>query len=463
MPSLKSKHQMATDAEVLAQSFQYVRHGQVTYAPQDFETGDTGVIPDPERTIWIPLTQEDLQQKAYTQFQTLFESTQALTSWEFMIAQSSTMNRDRVDSLLIRTKDGLRELKGDGKLHEPSGKFIPNTLKPMLNEDPDDKAEVMRVLTSWVDSEEEAISMLRHFATALAPHWSAVKYVLLLGAGRNGKSLLMHMLRNIFGTENCSGVTRQDISDKSPAVTQLNGKLLNMVFDGMAVYLKDSGMEKSLIAGETVHIRRLYSSVLTPVQTNGLFIEGLNREPKSSDKSTALQARIIRYWFPHVYDEDKAFWDHMTSERMVGALLSLMIDNYVRLEDKAVMLAPTTLSLELQLEHMHENSIAFQFLKYVEDTDPLGAGVIVGMDLPELTQRFNSWRLKELNDLRSIQETEVFQIFRPVLLTDRKSRRDGTRVFKVRHVVAFTKEARLFIESLKGEDAHDDTATVVED
>lgn len=463
MPALKSKHQLATDAEVLATSYSYVRHGQITYIPVDFETGDDSVTPPPERTIWKPVTRDMLQQKAKNQFSTLFDSDAQLSSFEFMVAQSSTTVTGSSTSLLVRTKDGLKELKNDGKLHEPSGKFIPNALLPIVNDDADDKAEVLATLTSWLDSEEEAMSLIRHLATSLVPNWSAVRYVLLLGAGRNGKSLLMHMLQGIFGRENCSNVTRQDISDNSPVVTHLNGKLLNIVFDGVAVYLKDSGREKSLIAGETVGIRKLYSSDLTPVQTNALFIEGLNKEPKSSDKSSALQARIIRFWFPNVYEEDKEFWDRMTSERFIGALLALMIDNYVKPSEASVMLAPTAAALELQLEHMYENSLALQFIKYLDDTDPIGADVLLDMEFTELVKRFNSWRLKEHNELQSWPEPEVLNLFRASVMTERRSKRVNNMPRKVRHVVMFTRETRLFLATLRGDATHDSAAAVVED
>ena len=80
----------------------------------------------------------------------------------------------------------------------------------MLNEDVADKDRVFGVITEWLDSEEEAHSLLHHLATALAPGWSAVKYVLLLGEGRNGKSLLMKMLHQMIGWDNVSSVTRQN-------------------------------------------------------------------------------------------------------------------------------------------------------------------------------------------------------------------------------------------------------------
>ena len=450
---LKSKKELSQEAVTLATSFSLVRYNQVTYIPVDFETGDWRVTPDPERTSWIPLNKQELQIVAKEQFDTLFYNEAERMAFDFMVAQFAYQYNGRVNSLLVKTASGLKELRPDGKLHEPTGAFIPNTLKPILNEDPDDKAFVMSVLTDWVDAEEEAVAMLRHFATALAPGWSAVKYVLLMGDGRNGKSLMMEMLVRIFGRENCSHVSRQDISDKSPVVTELNGKLLNLVFDGQADYLKDSGLEKSLVAGEVGGIRRLYQSELTPVQTNALFVEGLNTEPKSKDKTSALQARLVRFWFPKVFDEDSAFKKKLLSEKYVGALLALLIDNYVQEDERAVMLAPTALSKELQLEHMFDNSLAMQFIKHVDETDPLGADSLIGMDFSELIDLFRSWRVKE-NDLSSWPEPTVFGYFRPVLSTERRSKRVNGQPRKARVISAFKKDTVAFLATMREEDAH---------
>lgn len=460
MADLKSRTALAAEAQTLATSYSMVRYANTLYIPEDFETGDRGVTPPPERCIWIPLTRDDIQMMAYDKMNTLFGEDRQLASFQFMMSQAAIRHNETADSLLVRTDTGLKELRSDGKLYDPSGTFVPNTLIPVLNSNEEDKEFVRAQIVEWLDSEEEAQALLRHLATSLAPHWSAVKYLLLLGDGRNGKSLLMTMLSRIFGDENCSGVTRQEMSEGSTLLAQLNGKLLNIVFDGQAVYLKDSGREKTIIAGEPIAVRLLYASGPTAVRTNALFIEGLNREPKTTDKSTALQARIVRFWFPNVYEEDREFWTRMTSDRYVGALLALLVDNYVQEKDAAIMLAPTSGSLQLRLEHMFQNSIALQYVKYVDDTDPLGAESLIGADFTDLVKEFNSWRLRELNDVTGWSEPDLLALFRPVLTTERKSKRVNGVPRKVRTILAFSKETRQFLQMFTDKEEADATAVV---
>jgi phage/plasmid-associated DNA primase len=190
------------------------------------------------------------------------------------------------------------------------------------------------------------------------------------------------MLTGLFGKENISGISRQLMAEKSPTCVELNDKLLNVIFDGEMAYIKDSSMEKTLIAGEPGQVRMLYENGTTTVQTNALFIEALNQEPKARDKSSALQKRLVRFQFPNIYAQDKAFHRHMTSERMLGALLSLLIDHYVEEKDIALKLTPTEKSKELEMDQVWITSPVLQYLDYLMGTDPSAIAKIEAGNYP---------------------------------------------------------------------------------
>lgn len=451
----KTPAQLADEAFRLAQSQHMVRYHNITYIPADFETLETAVPPEPDRTIWLPLTQQEIRQRAADQFDTLFKSPNELAGFEFMVAQSADVEDGDIRSLLIRTPDGLKELDEFGKLIDPDHTFRPNTVLPMLNEDVDDKAKVFAVISGWLNSDEDAESLLSHLATCLSPGWSVVRYVLLIGEGRNGKSLMLRMVQGLLGQENVSNVSRQLMSLENAAVLDVNGKLANIVFDGAAEYVKNSGPEKSLIAGEPVGIRRLFESTLTQAQTTGLFIEGLNREPKTSDKSLALQKRLVRFFFPNVYALDRRFEKMMLSEPMLGAFLSLLVDRYVPEEELAVRLAPTKQSMLLQLEAMHTNSQAMQFLQHLEEHSTAGAVGVVGMEMSELAKDFKAWRVGQ-SDITTWSEPDIVALFAPLLNSERRSKREAGKVIKVRVVTALKSEAAAYIETLRG-DENDET------
>lgn len=458
MLETKTKKELAADAVSLASTLELVRYRNTTYIPADYETQETSVPPAFDRKIWLPLNRRYIQQLAAAQFGTMFASDSELASFDFMLSQTAAYVTGTTNSLLVKTPEGLRELNPLGQLVNVTGDFRPNCILPMLNSDEEMQQKIFGTIAEWLNSDEEAESLLNHLATSLAPGWSAVKYVLLMGKGRNGKSLLMKMLQGLFGSDNVSNVTRQSMSEQNPVVTELSGKLLNIIYDGRAEYLKDSGTEKSLVAGEPVPIRKLYESTATIVQTNALFIEGLNREPKTHDKSSALQKRLVRFQFENTYPLNHKFEREMLSEESLGAFLGLLIDRYVIEERLAELLAPTTKAIELQLEQMFANSLGMQYLKFMEENSTLGALGLLGEPLKLLVDGFHSWRLVE-NDLGSWSEPDVLELFKPLIVTERKSKSTPAGPRKVRIITSFTQEAQSFLDSLKGATASGGTDT----
>jgi hypothetical protein len=448
----KSKGTLASDAAKMADGSELVRYRSTTYIPVDFETRIVSTVPDIDRTIWLPMNQHEVQRLAAHQFNTVFNTSSELSSFEFMVAQNARQVDEAATTLLVRTPHGLRVLDETGSLAEVDGEFRPNALLPMLNEDKADKEWIQKVISDWLNSDEEAESLLSHLATSLSPGWSAAKYILLLGDGRNGKSVLLKMLHSLFGRDNVSSVTRQAISQQSPAVLDLNGKLLNIIYDGMAEYLKDSGAEKSLIVGETVGIRRLYESTNTPVQTNALFLEALQQEPKTKDKSSALQKRLSRFHFPNVYALDHRFERSVLREPMLGAFLSVLIDRYVTEDRLALALAPTKQQVQLQLDQMFANSMGLQFLKHLAQTEPMGLDGVLLSPIEDLVDKFRAWRTgSSLMDFNTYSEPDIVAMLLPLVSTERKSVRIGQKVGKARIITSFKAETLAFVKSVEGE------------
>lgn len=414
----------------LATSWSLVAWRNVFYTPVDITTEVAG-MGAPQDTVWHPLSEREIVQAA-NKLSVLFANEAQIRSFMLMLRQlASDPDDEGDDGVLVKTKRGLRLLNEHGKLVQPTGNFIRNYIQTDLNDDPQDKAEVFSVVSNWLRSDEEAESLLHHTATILAPHWSAVKYVLLLGEGRNGKSLYLSMLKTLFGDGNVSNVTRQAMSSQSSVCVTLNGKLANIVMDGPMSYLGDNSTEKTLIAGEPISIRLLYDSLPTEVQTNALFLEGLNREPKTRDKSPALQKRLSRFQFPNVYPQDRTFEKHMRSPKMLGALLSLLVDRYVTEDKIASALAPTQGNIALQMEQQVYNTPVLGFMAWLLERRPevipdLRAG---GVELEPLREEFSSWLAQ--NHERSYKPADMIAEFRSVFELHRKTKRVDDKYQKV--------------------------------
>lgn len=448
MLRIKTPAEQATESINMAQSFELVWYRNSLYVPTHFATGNVHPSGDPEETYWETMDQRDVRVLAKSQYLTLFKNDSDLRNFHFMVMQSAREVRDVSEDLLIKTEDGLRLLNSRGELEVPDGRFVANTLKPELNTNEAAKQEVWDTIVNWLGSETEATSLLHHLATVLAPGWSAVKYVLLIGEGRNGKGVLLGMLDRLFGKENMSQIPRQEIAGRKPMVIELNGKLINLVMDGSVEYIKDSGPEKTLVAGEPLPIKDLYVSAPVTVQTNALFVEALNKEPMSRDKSSALQKRLARFYFNNVYELDKKFERHMWSDDMLGAFLALLIDHYVLEEEAAEKLALTEASQELQMEHMLHNSLALQYLKQMFMDGTLD---VIDEPLDAVAKSFIVWR-GSVGDKSSWDMSEAIQQLEPVFEVSRKSKRINGRVTKIKIIDDYKGDAKRFIDSLEVED-----------
>ena len=448
---LTSKAALAQTAQAIAESFELVQHGSITYMPAHWETGEIGPC-DPKDRIWYPMNRNDKRRLANRIGNVLFSNDAELTNFDIMLKQFAVEDESRIYSLLARTESGLRVLDSTGSLAEPDGSFRPNFIKPMLNTDTAAKEEVFGVFEGWLSSAEEAKSLLHHLSTSLSPGWSAVRYLLLIGDGRNGKSVMLSMLSDLFGIKNISNVTRQQIADRLPVCTELNDKLLNIIYDGEMSYIKDSSMEKTLIAGEPGFVRLLYENGNTKVQTNALFLEALNKEPKTRDKSGALQKRLSRFWFPNVYALDNAFEKHMRSEEMLGALFSLLIDHFVTEDELAEKLKQTDSAVALQVEQQLLNSPLLQFVQHLvlQDSSWCDKFSGQGLKLDPLVDSFMAWRIQE--GFTEYSTADAQRMFKEGFYVERKSVRDNGKITKKVQLMAPKEQVAALLTQLKEDD-----------
>ena len=452
----RTKKELTQLANDMASGYAIVKCNHTLYLPVNFRTLDIDQNLPPEERVWIPLTMPQVLDLAQQTNKVMFYSDGEKSSFYGMVEQAAKPAYAVPGTVLLVKDDALVELRPDGALHEPTYEFCPNYISTPINDDPDAKAAVRATIVEWLDdNEEDAESLLSHIATMLAPHWSAVKYVLLIGEGRNGKSVLMKMILGLIGMHNISHVTRQDMSASKSTCLDLQGRLANIVFDGPASYLKDSGPEKSLIAGEVTPIRKLYSSLTTPVQTNALFIEGLNREPKTGDKSLALQKRLVRFPFTRTYELDFRFEMQMLSPEVLGAFLALLLEHYVKQSEVHTKLKPTVTATNLQLEQMHTNSLPFQFVSWFDENDALGVEGLIGEMIPDVAAKFKTWRLVEMGDINVWNDKDVEAMLTPLFRTERKSKRINGKVRKVRAITGFQQQLAQFVTYLRGEEEAD--------
>ncbi|QQO39290.1 DNA helicase [Microbacterium phage HitchHiker] len=449
MPNLRTPAERADAAATLVKMFDLVEYRGHLYMPVNFLTGLPITDEDDEHsTVWSAMDKMAIRFMANRMAGVLFGSPSEEVGFRLMLSQfAETINKS--EGILVRMGvDRVMLLQKDGTFTDPSGEFVGNYLDVPYVEDKTLSAYLFDTITEWVGSKESATSLLHHLATALQPEYSAVKYIILLGSGRNGKSLLMKMLYSLLGASNSSKVKRQDMARQSTIITSLNGKLLNVVFDGPKEYIKDSSAEKTLIAGEPLDIELKYENMPFEVQTNALFIEGLQHEPKVSDKSTALQKRLVRFKFPNTYPVDKVFEKKMLGELMLAAFLQLLLEHWVNEDELDEKLALTAESLDMQMSAVWAMSPVLRFLEHMSFRDLKFLETIKSKQMA-VDKFMSSYRLwLESNGYRNMEDDYILQTLNDNFEMKRKTIRPEGKPTTRLAIVGLSSDTANAIETL---------------
>jgi putative DNA primase/helicase len=129
--------------------------------------------------------------------------------------------------------------------------------------------------------------------------------VLLLGPGRNGKSVLLRLLTAFLGMRNVSSMPLQVLAENRFAPAELLGKLANICGDLDAREVRRSDQFKIITGGDMMNAERKYGHPFqfTPYS---LLAFSANEAPISSDQTEAWFDRWIIVPMEHRFSEKEA-------------------------------------------------------------------------------------------------------------------------------------------------------------
>lgn len=152
------------------------------------------------------------------------------------------------------------------------------------------------------------------------------------GDGKNGKGVLLNVIRALLGTENVSSLSLDRIIDERYLYT-MKGKLANLGDDieNKVIEAKKMKLLKNLAAYDVIEIRKLYEqSISEAISASQIFTT--NHSLKSLEKGEAWKRRVKccpAFAKPKVKDPD--LQKKLTSPEALEYWLKLVIDAYKRL------------------------------------------------------------------------------------------------------------------------------------
>ncbi|MDQ3848075.1 MAG: phage/plasmid primase, P4 family [Thermoproteota archaeon] len=127
-------------------------------------------------------------------------------------------------------------------------------------------------------------------------------YVILLGAGANGKSVLMHVLTKLHGQENVSLVPLATLLNNRFAKKELEGKNVNIDMEMSKATINDMGVLKELTGQQPVRIEPKHLSAYSTRLWAKLFFR-TNEMPEMLDFSNGHYRREVVISFPYQFEE----------------------------------------------------------------------------------------------------------------------------------------------------------------
>ena len=194
------------------------------------------------------------------------------------------------------------------------------------------------------------------------------RYLLLNGSGRNGKGVMLEIIKRLLGHQNVSGESLHRLLENRFASAELHGKLANIDADLSKEALKNTGILKKLTGGDYIPAEKKFLPAFKFVNYAKLLFSA-NEIPQTPDETDAFFARLIIVNFPNQFLGDKAdpyLIDKLTTGQELSGLFSMITKRLPRVLSSGIYVPSSTID---------EN-----YAKYILSSNPVRAFVETAVD-----------------------------------------------------------------------------------
>jgi P4 family phage/plasmid primase-like protien len=142
------------------------------------------------------------------------------------------------------------------------------------------------------------------------------KAAMLVGDGRNGKSVFLDLLEHFVGGDNVAHQSLQSLSRNQFAANNLHNKFANFHPDMSDENISDLGTFKKLTGRDTMDANVKYEKPIT-FENFATLIFAANTMPQMAEDTTALWRRWIYINFPHEFNDEKPEAKDETPKRVL--------------------------------------------------------------------------------------------------------------------------------------------------
>ena len=168
------------------------------------------------------------------------------------------------------------------------------------------------------DISDKILAILEMIGYTLMAHCRHERFIILVGSGANGKSVLLSVLEALVGKDNLAGVQPSQF-DRSFQRAHLHGKLANIVTEVKQGEVVDDASLKGIVSGEPTTVEHKFKDpfVMRPYATCWF---GTNHMPHTRDFSDALFRRALIVQFNRVFKPEHGNCDPHLKDKLLEDL-----------------------------------------------------------------------------------------------------------------------------------------------
>jgi len=175
--------------------------------------------------------------------------------------------------------------------------------------------KIKKTLRDLVSTDDDFKILQEFMGYTLYKDYPLEKILMLLGSGRNGKSLILALTKNFLGPKNCSSINLQRLCDTTSFDIQaLHNKLANIGGDIPPNMLKETSSIKELTGNDMISAKRKFMTDINFVNYAKLIFSA-NALPSSNDDSKGFWDRWILIKLPYTFVYPEMYNSTKESER----------------------------------------------------------------------------------------------------------------------------------------------------
>jgi P4 family phage/plasmid primase-like protien len=209
-----------------------------------------------------------------------------------------------IEKTWIQFKDTIVDIITGKRFAATSEYFVTNPIPWALHSDNIEATPVMdRIFEEWV-GKEYSKTLYEIISYSLLPDYPINRLFCFIGAGMNGKSKYLELLKNFIGCENCCTTELDTLLQSRFEITRLHKKLVCMMGETNFNEMSKTSILKKLTGGDLIGFE--YKNKNPFDETNyAKIIIATNNLPTTTDKTMGFYRRWMIIDFPNSFSEAK--------------------------------------------------------------------------------------------------------------------------------------------------------------